>query len=108
MQHQFWVTKKSVLRKLGGKEDECIVASDAELDAKLELFRSISDSCIQLQRVIDLYQERLCVLAQEENALGKATCILLSKSTIRASQYDLAFGSSKASSYTVLCLLSIF
>ncbi|KAK9752368.1 Arfaptin-like domain [Popillia japonica] len=71
MQHQYWVTKKSVLRKFGGKEDDCIVASDAELDAKLELFRSISDTCVQLQRVIDLYQERLCLLAQEENALGR-------------------------------------
>nr|XP_023018872.1 islet cell autoantigen 1 [Leptinotarsa decemlineata] len=71
MQHQYWVTKKSVLRKLGGKEDECIVSSDAELDAKLELFKSINDSCNQLQRVIDLYQERLCYLAQEENALGR-------------------------------------
>lgn len=71
MQHQYWVTKKSVLRKLGGKEDECIVSSDAELDAKLELFKSISDSCVHLQRVIDLYQERLCYLAQEENTLGR-------------------------------------
>lgn len=71
MQHQYWVTKKSVSRKFGGKEDECIVSSDAELDAKLELFRSISDSCIHLQRVINLYQERLCCLAQEENALGR-------------------------------------
>lgn len=71
MQHQYWVTKKSVLRKLGGKEDECVVSSDAELDAKLELFRSISDSCVHLQRIIDSYQERLCDLAQEENALGR-------------------------------------
>lgn len=71
MQHQYWVTKKTVLKKLGTKEDECIVASDAELDAKLELFRSISDSCLQLQRVLDQYQERLCILAQEENTLGK-------------------------------------
>lgn len=71
MQHQYWVTKKTVLRKLGSKEDECVVSSDAELDAKLELFRSISDSCILLQRVIDQYQERVCVLAQEENALGR-------------------------------------
>ncbi|KAJ0178143.1 hypothetical protein K1T71_005966 [Dendrolimus kikuchii] len=71
MQHQYWVTKKTVLRKLGTKEDECIVASDAELDAKLELFRSISDSCLQLQRILDQYQERICVLAQEENSLGK-------------------------------------
>lgn len=71
MQHQYWVTKKSVLRKLGGKEDECIISSDAELDAKLELFKSINDNCNQLQRVIDLYQERLCYLAQEENVLGR-------------------------------------
>ncbi|CAH1123241.1 unnamed protein product [Ceutorhynchus assimilis] len=71
MQHQYWVTKKSVLRKLGGKEDECVVSSDAELDAKLELFKSVNESCVQLQRIIDLYQERLCYLAQEENALGR-------------------------------------
>ncbi|KAG6446586.1 islet cell autoantigen 1 [Manduca sexta] len=71
MQHQYWVTKKTVLKKLGTKEDECIVSSDAELDAKLELFRSISDSCLQLQRILDQYQERLCILAQEENSLGK-------------------------------------
>ncbi|XP_026480809.1 islet cell autoantigen 1-like protein [Ctenocephalides felis] len=70
MQHQYWVTKQTVLRKLGGKEDECIVASDAELDAKLELFRSIAESCSVLQRVLEQYQERLCVLAQEENSLG--------------------------------------
>ncbi|XP_076262890.1 islet cell autoantigen 1-like protein [Rhynchophorus ferrugineus] len=71
MQHQYWVTKKSVLRKLGSKEDECIVSSDAELDAKLELFKSINETCIHLQRIIDLYQEKLCFLAQEENALGR-------------------------------------
>lgn len=71
MQHQYWVTKKCVLQKLGGKEDECIVASDAELDAKLELFRSVADNCLQLQRTIDIYQERICALAQEENCLGR-------------------------------------
>nr|XP_034177595.1 islet cell autoantigen 1 isoform X2 [Osmia lignaria] len=71
MQHQFWVTKQALSRKLGKKEDDCIVASDAELDAKLELFRSIQESCSYLQRVIDKYQERLCTLAQEENAMGR-------------------------------------
>ncbi|KAG7211402.1 hypothetical protein KM043_010690 [Ampulex compressa] len=71
MQHHFWVTKQALSRKLGKKEDECIVASDAELDAKLELFRSIQESCSYLQRVIDKYQERLCNLAQEENAMGR-------------------------------------
>lgn len=71
MQHQYWVTKKCVLQKLGGKEDECVVSSDAELDAKLELFRSVADTCLQLQRAIDVYQERICNLAQEENTLGR-------------------------------------
>lgn len=71
MQHQFWVTKKAFQRRLGTKEDECIVSSDAELDAKIELFKSISESCGHLYRIIDHYQERLCILAQEENALGK-------------------------------------
>ncbi|KAH0560350.1 islet cell autoantigen 1 isoform X2 [Cotesia glomerata] len=71
MQHQYWVTKQALSRKLGKKEDECIVASDAELDAKLELFRSIQESCTHLLRVIDKYQERLCILAQEENAMGR-------------------------------------
>ncbi|XP_044004269.1 islet cell autoantigen 1 [Aphidius gifuensis] len=71
MQHQYWLTKQTLSRKLGKKEDECIVSSDAELDAKLELFRSIQDSCCYLQRVIDKYQERLCNLAQEENTMGR-------------------------------------
>lgn len=60
MQHQYWVTKETVLRKLGRNQDVNIIASDAELDAKLELFRSIQDSCLELQRTIDKYQERIC------------------------------------------------
>lgn len=71
MQHHYWVTKQTLSRKLGKKDDECIVSSDAELDAKLALFRSIQESCAFLQRVIDKYQERLCNLAQEENAMGR-------------------------------------
>ncbi|XP_058834512.1 islet cell autoantigen 1 [Topomyia yanbarensis] len=70
-QHQFWVTKKAVQRKLGTKEDENIVASDGELDSKIELFQSVADSSRQLYRIIDQYQERVCILAQEENTLGK-------------------------------------
>ena len=39
IQHKFWVTKQAVSRKLGKEEDQHVVASDCELDAKLELFR---------------------------------------------------------------------
>lgn len=33
----YWSTKQAVIRKLGKEEDRYIVASDAELDAKLEV-----------------------------------------------------------------------
>lgn len=33
----FWTTKQAVIQKLGKKEDEHVVASDSELDSKLEV-----------------------------------------------------------------------
>ena len=41
IQHKYWVTKQKVTSKLKHEEDQHIVASDSELDAKLELFRSL-------------------------------------------------------------------
>lgn len=64
MQHQFWVAKQTILRRLGKKEDDCVVASDAELDAKLELFLSIQETCSQLHKTIEQYQERLQGMTQ--------------------------------------------
>jgi len=49
-----------VYRKLGKKEDECIVASDATLDAKLELFKSIQQTSSAMNKLLDRYQERIC------------------------------------------------
>ena len=37
VQKQYWVTKQAVIKKLGRKEDEFVVAGDSELDAKLEV-----------------------------------------------------------------------
>jgi hypothetical protein len=34
----FWTTKQAVIQKLGKKEDAHVVASDAELDSKLEVW----------------------------------------------------------------------
>lgn len=59
MQHKYWVTKQQVCKKLGKKDDEFIVASDAELDAKLELFKSIRSSCLHLQRIVNKYDEKI-------------------------------------------------
>ena len=60
LQYKFWVAKSKVVRKLGKDEDECVVASDAELDAKLELYHSISETTKDLQRILDQYNDRLC------------------------------------------------
>jgi len=59
IQHKFWVTKQTVTRKLNKDEDEHIVASDSELDAKLELFRSIQKTSGRLQRLLEIYQVRI-------------------------------------------------
>ena len=37
MKETYWTTKQVVMRKLGKKEDDHIVASDAQLDSKLEV-----------------------------------------------------------------------
>ena len=37
MKETYWTTKQAVMNKLGKKQDAYIVASDAELDAKLEV-----------------------------------------------------------------------
>ncbi|XP_022208210.2 islet cell autoantigen 1 [Drosophila obscura] len=71
VQHQFWITKKAVQRKLGSKEDKHIISSDADLDAKIEVFKSISDTSLELCKIIDQYQERLCILSQEECVFGR-------------------------------------
>ena len=60
LQYKYWVTKSKVVRKLGKDQDECVVASDAELDAKLELYNSISQTTKDLQRILDQYNDRLC------------------------------------------------
>ncbi|CAB4058392.1 ICA1 [Lepeophtheirus salmonis] len=68
---QYWVAKQAVARKFGKDEDEHIAASDSELDAKLELFKSVKETTLDLQILIEQYQDRLCNLSYEENALGR-------------------------------------
>lgn len=70
MQQKYWETKQAFIKATGKKEDEHVVASDADLDAKLELFHSIQRTCLDLSKAIVLYQKRICFLSQE-NELGK-------------------------------------
>ncbi|TRY82806.1 hypothetical protein DNTS_025572 [Danionella cerebrum] len=70
MQKKFWKTKQVLIKATGKKEDEHVVASDADLDAKLEFFRSVQNTCTELLKVIEKYQQRITYLSQEENELG--------------------------------------
>lgn len=50
MQKKYWKTKQVFIKATGKKEDEHVVASDAELDAKLEVnFRIL---CIAYNRLL--------------------------------------------------------
>uniref|UniRef100_A0A3P9MP40 Islet cell autoantigen 1-like n=1 Tax=Oryzias latipes TaxID=8090 RepID=A0A3P9MP40_ORYLA len=70
MQKKFWKTKQVFIKVTGKKEDEYVVASDADLDAKLEFFRSVQSTCTELLKVIEKYQHRITRLSQEEKELG--------------------------------------
>ncbi|XP_057193126.1 islet cell autoantigen 1-like isoform X2 [Triplophysa rosa] len=70
MQKKFWKTKQVLIKATGKKEDEHVVASDADLDAKLEFFHSVQSTCTELLKMIEKYQQRITHLSQEENELG--------------------------------------
>ncbi|KAF7491616.1 Islet cell autoantigen 1 [Sarcoptes scabiei] len=71
MQCHYWEAKQTFLKKIKRKEDDFIVASDAELDAKLELLKSIDETNQNLLNLLEHYQERICSLSQEQCILGK-------------------------------------
>lgn len=70
IQQQYWTTKQQVIKKLGKKEDEFVILSDAELDAKLDLFETIEQSSVDLLRVIEMYQDQIINLSIEESEMS--------------------------------------
>ena len=48
LRSKYWTTKQLVIKKLGKEEDEFVIASDADVDAKLELLYAIKKSCHDL------------------------------------------------------------
>uniref|UniRef100_A0A673GSQ7 Islet cell autoantigen 1-like n=1 Tax=Sinocyclocheilus rhinocerous TaxID=307959 RepID=A0A673GSQ7_9TELE len=81
-QQKYWKTKQTLIKVTGKKEDEHVVASDADLDAKLEVFHSVQRTCMELLKVIEQYQMRirLCYFFHKArdnfllHATGKALC----------------------------------
>uniref|UniRef100_A0A3Q4GHU5 Islet cell autoantigen 1-like n=1 Tax=Neolamprologus brichardi TaxID=32507 RepID=A0A3Q4GHU5_NEOBR len=61
MQKKFWKTKQVLIKATGKKEDEYVVASDADLDAKLEVGKD---------RLKTVFVSLSSGLSQEENELG--------------------------------------
>lgn len=48
MQQKYWETKQAFIKATGKKEDEHVVASDADLDAKLEVSSYCSSIALSL------------------------------------------------------------
>lgn len=70
MQKKYWKTKQVFIKATGKKEDEHVVASDAELDAKLEVFHTIQETCTELLKIVEKYQLRFNAISEEESELG--------------------------------------
>ncbi|BFZ15457.1 hypothetical protein BsWGS_18496 [Bradybaena similaris] len=98
MKETYWTTKQAVFKKLGKKEDEHVVASDSQLDAKLEVFKAIQRSSMELLRVIERYQDRLCVVSQEENTMGRLLKAHSNKDKTRAGKMMAAVGKAESNS----------
>ncbi|XP_018620876.1 islet cell autoantigen 1-like protein [Scleropages formosus] len=64
--------KQVLIKATGKKEDKYMVASDADLDAKLEdeCFHSVQTTCTELLKVIEKYQQMISYISREENELG--------------------------------------
>ncbi|CAH1789275.1 unnamed protein product [Owenia fusiformis] len=96
LKEAYWTTKQAVIKKLGKKEDAHVVASDAELDAKLEVFQSIQVSSMNLLKAIEKYQDRLCSLSQEENGMGRFLKQKCKEDKTRAGKMMAAVGKSQS------------
>uniref|UniRef100_A0A915IMP2 AH domain-containing protein n=1 Tax=Romanomermis culicivorax TaxID=13658 RepID=A0A915IMP2_ROMCU len=105
MRQQYWSTKQNLICKLKRKEDEHLVASDAELDAKLQAYESVKITCENLLRCIERYQDFICDLSAEENALGRFLKSQGKADKTQAGKIMAAVG--RAQSYTAQQRLSL-
>ncbi|EJW83846.1 hypothetical protein WUBG_05240, partial [Wuchereria bancrofti] len=71
MRQQYWTAKQLIRKKLGKKEDEHLLASDAEFDTKVSLFQFVQETSDQLLCCVDDYQHYLSELVQVEFELSK-------------------------------------
>ncbi len=60
MRANYWTAKQTIRSRLGKKEDDHLVASDAELDSKLAVYYSLKDTCDAMILCIENYQDAIC------------------------------------------------
>uniref|UniRef100_A0A8C4NAQ4 AH domain-containing protein n=2 Tax=Eptatretus burgeri TaxID=7764 RepID=A0A8C4NAQ4_EPTBU len=92
VQQTYWKTKQVLIRATGKREDEYVVASDAVIDAKLEVFRSVQRTCLDLVKVAEMYQHRLFAVAQAEHEMGRFLKIKGKEDKTKAGQMMEATG----------------
>jgi hypothetical protein len=71
LRSKYWTTKQLVIKKLGKEEDEFVIASDADVDAKLELLYAVKQSCHELLRIMNSYQSNVLFLSHEETDMAR-------------------------------------
>ncbi|XP_073501711.1 islet cell autoantigen 1-like protein isoform X2 [Phyllobates terribilis] len=98
MQKKFWETKQVLIKVTGKKEDEHVVASDAELDAKLEIFHSVQTTGSELLKIIEKYHQALNALSLEENDFGLHLKVHAQQNSTRAGKMMKVTGNALCSS----------
>ncbi|CAF0898776.1 unnamed protein product [Adineta ricciae] len=71
LRSKYWTTKQLVIKKLGREQDEFVIASDSDVDAKLELLGTIKQSCNDLIRIMNRYQTNVLLLSHEETDMAR-------------------------------------
>jgi len=71
LQRDFWNAKQVLRKKLGKKDEECVIESDSDIDAKLDLFNCVQKTCNDLVKLIEKYQNCICNLSRDESSMGR-------------------------------------
>lgn len=105
VEQKYWHTKQAMIQKLGKEQDCYVVAGDAEVDARLEAFRHIQKTCIDILKAVEVYQNRIFALSQDENEMGRFLREQGSQDKSKAGKMMIAVG--KAQSYSAQQRLSL-
>lgn len=105
VEQKYWHTKQTVIQKLGKEQDCYVVAGDSEVDARLEAFRHIQKTCMDILKAVEIYQNRIFALSQDENEMGRFLREQGSQDKSKAGKMMIAVG--KAQSYSAQQRLSL-